>query len=176
MRLNVLIAVLCGYAIGLLTGLAIAGLSSGTLSQAKEENENLRTDLDAVAQKNLELSAMAEAVKDNAELIEEEAEQYRKAGVNFTHAWLKSQALIHMMRESELVADVVLRDAVFRDEFRGDWYAPAVAFEALGGHWFFEELVKTGLIPQSTLDQIDRMHPPVEPEQPRQPSRRGRDT
>jgi len=118
----------------------------GWPSSAKTEAAEYRAEIQR-------LRDQVRSLREEVARLKREVADQETVGKDFTLRWLRSQAVLCMMRDSPAVAELV-RSQRFRDNFTADWYWPEKAYQALGGRWFAQRMVATGAAGKELLDHL----------------------
>lgn len=154
-RISVIIVALCSVAGGLLVGLAIGALRGESFAEVTADRDRLAAEL-ATAKKDI-LAATAD--KQSTVTVTPDSDQAEDSNRNREIAekaladQLKGLALLQMCIDNDGVLQI-LRSEDFRRKFKADWYWPALAYKAIGGHWFAKDMFASGLITQEELDRL----------------------
>ncbi len=161
--LPLVLAALCGLGVGIALGLTIASLGGKSLAEVTKERDQSNVMLSDAKQLLNKAKQNMESIKQDAQRLQklnkeinaEHAEQLtnaRQAGEKFAKEFLKSQALICMMRDIDGITDLV-KSRDFRSRFKAEWFAPDDSYKLIGGKWFVEELVQHNIVDESVLNE-----------------------
>jgi len=160
-KVGLVIAGVVGLAVGVLGGLLVAAVSSESLAEVTAERDKLAQEVHTLQQEEAgrvaELTARVDTLQEQAAAkavdLKEEAKRNREIAEKALAEQLKMLSLLQMCIDNDAVLKMQRTDR-FRSRFKQDWYWPALAYKTIGGRWFAEEMLASGVIDQKQFDLI----------------------